>query len=144
VGNGTRGKQLEFVLKHAPIITLGRKPLEETAMERATRIIKLWRETTFVNCWNVSEHESHAFWHIYCASVEEVAIRTTLGNPQTLIGLDLNLFGVTYADIGCVEQTPKMEDLITKKRLMFEYENEARLVRLDDFTVVKGFPGLGP
>jgi len=126
------GKQLEFVLRRHPFTPLGSDQPHEPAMERATRIIKHWRKTTFVNCWNVSEHESHALWRVYCASVEGVAIRTTVGNLRSLTGLDFKLFGVIYTEIGSIERTPTKADLIMRKRPMFEHENEVRLVRFDE------------
>src|SRR5450631_828359 len=61
------GDQLDHVIKRHPISPLpftGEK--EETAMERAARIIPAWRRKTFVNCWSAADHESHALWRIYC------------------------------------------------------------------------------
>src|SRR5687768_8257683 len=40
------------------------------ATDRASRIIKSVRKSTFVNSWTASEHESHALGRIYCPSGE--------------------------------------------------------------------------
>jgi hypothetical protein len=55
------GDQLAHVISRRPIqipsLHTGRS---ESAMERNRRIINSWRETTFVNCWCASDHESYA------------------------------------------------------------------------------------
>ena len=32
--------------------------IEKSAIDRARRMVNLWRQTTFVNCWCASDHES--------------------------------------------------------------------------------------
>src|ERR1022692_4031575 len=73
------GDQLKHVISRHPIVPLGegRRPKPENAMQRSERINKLWRQRTFVSCWNASDHESHALWRIYCGSPDGVAIQTT-------------------------------------------------------------------
>ncbi len=95
------------------------------------RIIPQWRKTTFVNCWRASEHESHALWRIYCGATEGVALET---NHDKLVA-SLNgpiLFQVSYETPGNAKRTPTREDLITKKRPAFEYENEYRILLTDE------------
>lgn len=123
------GNQLEHVVSRHPIVTL---PLPhvmpEGAMQRSERIIKAWRQQTFVNCWSASSHESHALWRIYCRSAEGVAIQTTIARLKASIG-DLPLYRVTYETPGSARRTPTLADLVAKKRPMFAYEQEVRIVR---------------
>lgn len=100
----------------------------ETAMRRSARIIKRWRKETFVNCWSLSHHESHALWRIYCGSTDGVAIQSTLGRLRQSVG-ELPVYKVSYEIPGSRRQTPNLIDLVTKKRPMFAYEQEVRIVR---------------
>lgn len=126
------GNQFEHVIRRHPPTTLPLpKVMPETAMERSQRIIKLWRRQTFVNCWSVSEHESHALWRIYCRTNEGVAIQTTLTRLRESVGL-LPLYRVTYEIPGSRMQTPTLPDLVSKKRPMFAYEQEVRIVQVNE------------
>jgi hypothetical protein len=122
------GDQLDHVVKRRPMTPLG-EGKRETAMERAARIIPAWREKTFVNCWNASEHESHALWRIYCGPTEGVAIQTTLGTlNESARGVPL--FPVIYETPGAHRRTPQLIELATRKRPMFAYEQEVRMVHV--------------
>ena len=115
------GEQLERTIARHPITTLPEPKIRpEGALERATRIISNWCRTTFVNCWSASDHESHALWRVYCPSVEGVSIQVTLAGLRASVALPIHR--VTYAIPGSNTQTPTREDLITRKRPMFEYE----------------------
>jgi len=124
------GNQLEHVISLHPIAPLPRPDVKpEGAMERSARIIKMWRRQTFVNCWSASEHESHALWRIYCHSSEGVAVQTTLARLRESVGLPV--YRVTYQIPGINKETPSLLDLVTKKRPMFAYEQEVRVVLSD-------------
>ena len=127
------GDQLRFIISRHPPIDIFSKEPRESAEERSARIIKLWRRKTFVNCWSVSEHESHALWRIYCRSVEGVALQTTLAKLSDSVA-GLPVLRVTYEGPGRTKQTPTIDDLVTKKRPMFTYQHEVRIVRseIDD------------
>jgi hypothetical protein len=73
------------------------------------------------------QHESHALWRIYCRSNEGVAIQTTLARLQESVR-DLPVYRVTYQTPGLNRVTPTLCDLVTKKRPMFGYEQEVRVV----------------
>lgn len=122
------GDQLDHVIKPHPITPL---PLtgerRETAMERAARIIPTWRQKTFVSCWNASDYELHALWRIYCGPVEGVAVQSTLGKLHDS-SRAVPIYKVTYAMLGTQRRTPTLIDLVTRKRQMFAYEQEVRLV----------------
>jgi hypothetical protein len=121
------GSQLEHVISRHPITPIGEKR-RETAIQRAERINKLWRQNTFISCWSASEGESHALWRIYCRSTDGVAIQTTFAGLRESVG-ELLLYRVTYETPGTRRQTPTLVDLVTKKRPMFAYEQEVRVVR---------------
>jgi hypothetical protein len=126
------GDQLAHVISCHPAPTFPLPEVEpETAMQRSERIIKMWRQHTFINCWSASAHESHALWRIYCPTSEGVAIQTTLAKLQASVG-GLLVYRVTYAIPGSRKQTPTRIDLMTKKRPMFAYEQEVRIIRLID------------
>lgn len=122
------GNQLEHMIARHPIPKLPLTGKPESAMERAKRIIAVWRKNTFVSCWSASEHESHALWSIYCGSPEGVAIQTTFGRLRQSTG-DLPVYPVSYETPGNSRRTATLVDLITKKRPMFAYEHEVRIVR---------------
>jgi hypothetical protein len=116
----------------------------ESAIDRSKRIEALWRKTTFVSCWSASDHESHALWRIYCGLTEGVAIQTTFGRLRESARKcadDLRICPVTYGTLGSIRRTPTEIDLITKKRPMFEYEHEVRIVRLTEADVDDSFLG---
>jgi hypothetical protein len=121
------GDQLDHVIGRHPITPLPPAGRPETAMERVARIIPAWRQTTFVNCWSASNDESHALWRIYCGPTEGIAIQSTLGKLRDS-GAGLPIYRVEYATPGAQRRTPTVIDLVTKKRPMFAYEQEVRLV----------------
>ena len=123
------GQQLEHVIARHPPPPLSLSAVKtETAWERSERISTHWRRTTFVSCWSASKHESHALWRIYCGPLEGVAIQTTWGKLRKSAS-DLSLHRIDYGVPGSKRQTPTRLDLVTKKRPMFEYENEVRIVQ---------------
>jgi hypothetical protein len=137
------GDQLAHVISRHPLTTL---PLtaekRETAMQRSERIIRTWRQQTFINCWSASDHESHALWRIYCESFEGVAIQTTLAKLKASVG-GLSVVPVIYEIPGSRNQTPSHIDLSTKKRLMFAYENEVRIIHYVEERLESIIPGYG-
>jgi hypothetical protein len=133
------GEQLEHVIATHPPTPLG--AVAEDPIERATRIIRNWRLTAFVNCWSAQAHESHALWRVFCPSAEGVAIRSTLERLRASVGEPIEVRKVNYGPPGSHRRTPTRKDLITQKRPMFEYEHEYRLIFFEDATqeaTVKG------
>lgn len=123
------GEQLQHVIDHHPITPIGEMP-KETAYERSKRIINLWRNNTFINCWNMSRHESNALWKIYCKDTDGVVLQTT-HKKLNLIKGQYSLHEVTYPIPGSNKRTPTHTDLATKKRSVFGYEEEVRIVYFD-------------
>lgn len=126
------GNQLQHVIQRhpPPQLPLNGEP-HETPMERAMRIIPQWRKTTFVNCWRASEHESHALWRIYCGASEGIALETSYDKLVASLN-GPTLFQVFYETPGSAKRTPTREDLITKKRPAFEYEQEFRILLTEE------------
>ena len=124
------GNQLAQSISTAPISPVGEPPREPT-MQRFERIIKAWRQKTYVSCWSAQAHESHALWRIYCPTSEGVAIQTTLAKLNFSVG-DLPTFRVTYLTPGSSKRTPTLTELATTKRPMFAYEQEVRILHLID------------
>ncbi len=124
------GEQLERVIKMAPISPVG-EPRNEDPRARAERIIKIWRNKSYINCWSAQTHESHALWKIYCPTSEGVAIQTTLGKLMQSVG-DLPVFQVDYVPAESSARTPTLEELARTKRPMFEYEHEVRVINFAD------------
>jgi hypothetical protein len=99
-------------------------------------IIEIERTRNFVSCWTLAEHESDALWRIYCGVSEGVAIQTTLGRLRDSVAAcrvdfgepepELDLKPVVYDD-GHLP-APYVGELIMRKRQMFAYEREVRVV----------------
>lgn len=122
------GEQLDHVIGRHPPSPLSGPPRED-AWERSERIIKLWRQTTFASCWSASEHKSHALWRIYCGANEGVAIQTTLDKLTEFAG-NLSVQKIEYGVPGSKRRTPTRLDLATKKRPMYEFEREVRIIKV--------------
>jgi len=124
------GEQLQHVINRHPISPVGEPP-RESATERAARIVNSWRNKTFINCWNMSEHESNALWQIYCKNTDGVVLQTNFEKLNSMKGL-YSLHPVTYPIPGSNKKTPTHYDLVTKKRPMYKYEDEVRIVYFDE------------
>lgn len=92
--------------------------------------IELNRETTYLNCWHLSEYESAAMWDIYQRDGRGVAIRTTWKDLTASVTSPWPIAGgtVTYVDAhGSSTQAMTFEEPFMVKRKSFEHEREARL-----------------
>lgn len=104
----------------------------EDVLARIKGIVSKLRNDTFVNCWNASEHESHALWRIYCSTSEGVAIQTTLDRLKKSVE-PLPVLEVNY-DSSIEEDKIDIHRLVSHKRPMFAYEQEVRVVLIQDLT----------
>lgn len=134
------GEQLQLVINRHPISPVG-EPIRESANERTERIINYWRNKTFVNCWNMSTHESNALWQIYCKNTDGVVLQTTFEKLNSIKG-QYSLHPVTYPIPGSNRKTPTHTDLVTKKRPMFKYEEEVRIVYFDENDEIEATNGV--
>ena len=112
---------------------INKRPVSMTAEEVLAKIkdyVTLGRKATFVSCWNASEHESHALWNIYCPTAEGVAIQTTLGRLKKSVG-PLPVLEVFYSP-KTSDNVFDLYELAAQKRPMFAYEQEVRVVLVQD------------
>lgn len=125
------GEQLEHVILRRPIPSLDSVEPEEPILDRAKRINKYWRETTYISCWSSADHESYALWRIFCGSTDGIAISTPTRRLHEALG-KVTLHVVKYNEPGAERRTPTAIELATRKRLMFEYEREVRAIATVD------------
>jgi hypothetical protein len=104
------------------------------------RITDIWRTTTFINCWCANFHESHALWRVFCGPKEGIAIRSTW-DKLSHVAENIRLVPVDYTGYDGKPRTPQLEKVSIRKRHMFEYEHEVRLIAYDETlnpSIVKG------
>jgi hypothetical protein len=104
--------------------------LKENFLMRIAGLVDVYRDETFVSCWNASEHESHALWKIYCPTSEGVAIQTSLDRLKRSVD-PWPVFEVSYAPYKEDNGNPLLM-LIVRKRPMYAYEQEVRVVLSQD------------
>lgn len=93
------------------------------------RIGDIVASITYVNCWNMSEHESAFLWSIYAPS-EGLAIRSTIGKLRDVLkneARDIFIGAVAYIDYN-FEAIPggNLINQFFRKRKSFEAEQELR------------------
>ncbi len=87
---------------------------------------------TFVNCWNISKHESMLMWHLY-AKNEGVAIKTTYDKLKRVLTNNtkytIRIGKVTYIDY-LKDKVPEgnLFNNVMHKRIFYSGENEIRAV----------------
>ena len=127
------GDQLDHIIERNPITAL---PLtgerRETAMERAARIISAWRQKAFCELLEcVRSRVACALAHL---------LRTGRGRRRTVDprkaarnAVLFRFIRLQHAMPGAQRRTPTLIDLATRKRPMFAYEQEVRLVYVVEF-----------
>jgi hypothetical protein len=131
-------EEIEYLAARTPA-TSSDENRKETKLERTKRISQLWRTTTFVNCWCALEYESHALWRVFCGSREGVAIQTSWSKLNAVTE-DLRVAQVVYSSLAQYRD-PELERVVLRKRRMYEYENEVRIIAHHDtpsLTLIKG------
>jgi len=124
----------EVMMDSSQINTIiNNRPASMTAEDVLAQIknyVTATRKATFVSCWNASEHESHALWRMYCPTSEGIAIQTTLDRLRKSVA-PVSVLEVRY--------NPNADDdifdpykLAAQKRPMFAYEQEVRVVLVQD------------
>lgn len=105
------------------------------------RLTSSKRKYIFVNCWHINKYESAAMWDLYLDSVYGVAIKTQLDKVTKAFeitkDIDISIVKMSYLDFDEIS----LEELILNdkkynpasfKRNSFSYENELRLVYVDN------------
>lgn len=113
--------------------------LEAFAKERNDKFIvnsvrqtaQLGRNSSYVNCWRMDEHESEAMWKLYCPNNQGVVLQTTYNKlVNSSSDKDLHIGMVTYIDYetGFFQAAENLFYSILHKRKAFEHEKEIRIV----------------
>jgi hypothetical protein len=123
-------EEIDYLAARDLITPLG-QTREETFAERNKRINELWRTTTYVNCWCALEYESHALWRVFCGSNEGIAIQTSWLKLSEVAD-NLRIGEIVYGHNASKIRTPQLEKVVLRKRQMFEYENEVRIIAHND------------
>jgi hypothetical protein len=124
------GEEIEYLVRRHPISPTGEPP-QEPALARTKRINELWRTTTFINCWCAHNYESHALWRVFCGPKEGIAILSTWEKLERLAE-NMRLVEVDYTGYDGKVRTPRLEKVAIRKRHMFEYEHEVRIIAHHD------------
>lgn len=99
----------------------------QTTFEEAAQQQRIAKMCSFVNCWNMSDHESIEMWNEYTDSPHSVVIRTTVGRLRVAFGNRVFMSPVRYID----ENTPRTEfdarSLFFFKDVQYAKEREFRL-----------------
>jgi len=96
------------------------------------------RKSIYVNCWHMSEHESHAMWSIYANKGSGIAISSTFNRLESALNLpegrELYSGEIKYSDYNTDPNRfipPNLFVNAMTKRRSFEFERELRVVFWD-------------
>lgn len=106
-------------------------------MNEENKIFETLREHCLVSCWNISEKESLVMWNIYTSNFG-IAIKTNCHNLLSSIK-DYDLSRVTRGKVTYDDDMPDTEygyHVFFRKRKEFEYENEYRLLIIDELNYI--------
>jgi hypothetical protein len=96
------------------------------------------RESLFVSCWHMNEHESAAMWRLYLKSDEGIAVRSTIQRMTEAFELakqDVYLGKMYYNDFDSQIMVPgNVLRLAFVKRRSFEHEREVRALVSGSFS----------
>jgi hypothetical protein len=86
--------------------------------------------TTYVNCWNISEHESAFLWSMYASSSDGIGIRSTIVRLKKSIEVEkrnVYIGPVLYLDYNseAIQEDNSLNKFF-RKRKSFEAERELR------------------
>jgi hypothetical protein len=95
------------------------------------------RQSIFVNCWHINEHESAAMWKLHLKSPEGIAIRSTFGRLKESLSeaqQEVDIGRVRYIDYKSDRVSGAIMDRVALgmyKRKSFAHEQELRAVHWD-------------
>ncbi len=100
---------------------------------------KILKSSTYINCWIKNRYESYALWKIYLGGSKcGVAIKTnikrlidSINNIEAPSQLDIFVGDVQYTNY--VPEPLEIGKLITTKGVYYKFENEVRLIMIDNF-----------
>jgi hypothetical protein len=104
-----------------------------TRTERELSDIKKILDYSYINCWNLSEHESAALWGEYTDDNQGLAIVTSVENIQNALkSKQAIVYGnVEYIDYENEGIPEGVYSPLYHKRRSFQYEQEYRLAYID-------------
>jgi hypothetical protein len=113
-----------------PDETLPPNYLDVFSSNRQKQLSDIFASTTYVNCWNISEHESAFLWSMYSSPSDGIGIRSTVARLKKSIEIEKrNIYvgPVLYMDFNS-EPIPQDNtfNVFFRKRKSFEAERELR------------------
>ena len=104
----------------------------EVAEDQAQKLAELGRhnrQSTFISCWHVNEHESDGMWKLYSQTSEAVVIQSTYQRLKNVLPYNTHVYNVNYIDYQR-ESVPDGHSLYPffYKRIAFEHEKELRAI----------------
>lgn len=114
-----------------PRLNVKNRP-DDTFKPLLSKVFKGVRKFILLNCWNLSEHESAAFWKLYAKDDEGIAIQTTFERLKASFGnigeANIHIGKVNYIDF-TKESFDERNCFFTPflyKMKSFEHEHEVR------------------
>jgi hypothetical protein len=116
--------------KMAPDEALPFNYLDVFSPDRQKQLGDIFASTIYVNCWNISEHESAFLWSIYASPSDGIGIRSTIARLKKSIEVEkrnVYIGPMIYMDYN--SETIQEDNSLNKffrKRKSFEAERELR------------------
>ncbi|MBU2513738.1 DUF2971 domain-containing protein [bacterium] len=113
--------------------------------KKSLKFMKILGKSIQVNCWNISDYESEAFWKLYSDEGKGVAIESTVESLSksifpTYSGNRIHIYPVKYVDF--FDESLNVSDCMVDgqvvpliKRKSYEHENEVRAFIVPDVDV---------
>lgn len=99
--------------------------------------IQIANLSSYISCWHMNKHESAAMWKLYCSSADAVAIKTTVGKLNQVLGnsnQDLIkgeiIYDFDFVMVPTISHINYLDSLFIK-RPSFVHENEYRIIYHD-------------
>ncbi|WP_156332629.1 hypothetical protein [Rhodopseudomonas sp. AAP120] len=105
------------------------------SFEQQKRLGNISASATYVNCWNISEHESAFLWSIYASPTDGIAVRSTVGRLKEAFTNEIRqiyIGPIRYIDYNseAIDQGNALNPFF-RKRKSFEAERELRACFMD-------------
>jgi hypothetical protein len=101
------------------------------ALQQWKSDLHVFRESTYISCWNRASSMSLAMWEMYGGGSESVAVRSTSGKLQAIIQLNMALLEehglmATLAQVEYVEGLKSPDDEVQERiyQIMFERDRD--------------------
>lgn len=99
----------------------------EEELQGFEKSYRLFRESTYVNCWSMSPHENYALWKIYVGG-EGVAIKSTVSKVRDAMqGTSRNVYDGKVRYSSYERKLLSLDQMVMTKLPVYRYEEEYRL-----------------